>query len=93
MQFEYDVFLSDDIISITKHDETFFDIILNDYWEWIKTNDLNHYCNDYYDASQSDRHGQEVGKYSIEEYFDLHYDTIRADLNKYLLQPKFNKYF
>ena len=93
MNFEFEIYQEDDVITIHKHDETFFDIILSDYWIWLKTNDMHLWCNDYYDASQSDRHGQQVGKYSKDEYFELPYSELKADLTKYLLQSKYKKYF
>lgn len=92
-KFEYEVYLSDDIITIHRHDETYFDIILEDFWTYIDKNDMNHYCNDYYDPTQNDGHGQDSGKLTKDEYFDQHYDTIKADLEKYLLLPKFKKHF
>lgn len=92
MKFEYDILLSDDIITIIKQDETYFDIIASDYWKWIKDNRMNHYCNDYYEPREYDGHGQVVGKYSMEEYFNLPYSEIKQDLSKYLLESKFKKH-
>jgi hypothetical protein len=92
MKFDYDIYLSDDIITIHKHDENYFDIILDEFWIWIKKNEMNFFCNDFYDPSKADGHGQESGILSKDQYFDQHYDTIKADLEKYLLMPKFKKY-
>ena len=93
MQFDYDVNLLDDIITIHKHDEEFFDIPLDRFWVYVKENGLNEWCNDYYNPAEYDGHGQDVGKYEKEEYFDLSYDTIKADLSKYLSTPKYKNYF
>jgi len=93
MKFEYDIFKDDDIITIHNHDETFFDMTIEEFWSWVKRNEMHNWCNDYYDASESDCHGQEVGVFTKEEYFDQSYDEIKSALEKYLLMPKFKKYF
>jgi hypothetical protein len=84
MKFTYDVHIEHDIIEIHKEDDTYIDIIISEYWEWIKRYDLHHYCIDYFDARESDGHGQEIGKYTKEEYFNLSYESIKDDLTTYL---------
>jgi hypothetical protein len=44
------------------------------------------WCNDFYDPSQSDGHGQTSGKYTPEEYWEKVCDkTIQSDLHAYVL--------
>jgi hypothetical protein len=93
MQFDFDINFKDEVITIHKHDEEFIDIPLERFWVFVRENDLNDYCNDYHNPSEFDGHGQDVGKYDKQEYFDLSYETIKADLSKYLLTPKFKNYF
>jgi hypothetical protein len=92
MQFDYDILFNDELITITFDDDKFIDVPLSDYWEWVKFKNLHHYCNDYYDASISNRHGQQVGKLTLDEYCQQGYNVIKADLEKFILEPKFKKY-
>lgn len=93
MHFDYEIYMEDDIITIHKHDETFFDILINSFWNFITENDMNQWCNDYHNPAEYDGHGQDTGEYTKDEYFDLPYDHIKADLEKYFLKPIFKKYF
>ena len=93
MQYEFEIDLLNNVITIFKYDEDYFDFEVNSFWNWVKDNDLNHWCNDYYDASERDNHGQEVGEYSRDEYFDLSHEDLKKDLTKYLMSSKFKKYF
>jgi hypothetical protein len=54
---------------------------------------MNQWCNDYHNPAEYDGHGQDTGEYTKQEYFDLPYDHIKADLEKYFLKPIFKKYF
>lgn len=85
-QFDYEIFKNDGIISIFYHSEEFndFDLLIGTFWQWIIKKEKNEWTIDYYDASQSDCHGQDTGKYSIESYLDLPYDIIKDDLREYL---------
>jgi hypothetical protein len=83
MQFDFEVYLADNILTIHKHDETFFDITIHTFWDWIVANKLNvEYDN-----------GEEVESISKIEYFDLPYEDIKKNISQYLLTPKFKKYF
>jgi hypothetical protein len=93
MEFQYDVFKEDNIISIYKTDDSTFDIGITEFWNFIKREGLHEYCNDYYDGSLPDCHGQDAGKYSEDEYFDLSYQDIKKDLKEYILKSKYKKYF
>ena len=54
-------------------------------FKFIRDNELNAWVLDFYDPHESDRHGQETGEYSIEEYFTLDFDSkIKNDIMKFL---------
>lgn len=93
MQFDFNVDTLENVINIHTYEETFFDIPIDSFWQWIKDNGLNDYCNDYYDASRPDNHGQDTGSLSRLEYLDLSHETIKKDLIHYITQSKFKKYF
>ena len=91
MQFSYEI--DKGVIYIFIHDGKDFDIDIQSFWRYIKQNDMNNWLVDYHDATQHDGHGQVSGTYSFDEYFDLTYETIKADLEKYLYEPKFKNFF
>jgi hypothetical protein len=93
MKFEHEIHFSDDIITIHKHDETYFDIILDDFWKYAKENNLNDYCHDFYDPTQENGHGQDCGSLDKEEFFDISYHDMQYYLEDYLSMPKFRKHF
>ena len=84
MKFEIVIYLTDNIITIHKHDETFFDIKISSYWKWVTTNALNTYNNDSFEASNLNK----------DEYFGLNdYETIKSHITKYISETKFIKNF
>lgn len=88
--FEYEIFFREDLISVYNlpdiGDE--LDLDLQDFWKFLKSNDMISYCRDFFDSSQNDGHGQVQGKYSFEDYFDLPYEVIKKDLAKYIKHKK-----
>jgi len=55
------------------------------FFKFIRDNDLHLWVNDYYDASESDRHGQQIGEYTKDEYFKLDFESkIKSDITKFL---------
>lgn len=93
MIYEFEILKDQDVIDINIDDDNYFDTSLHEFWDWIKTNKLNHWCYDYYNPSEYDGHGQESGKYNLEEYLEQPYDVIKEHLTNYLLTPKFKKHF
>jgi hypothetical protein len=91
MNFDYEIFLNDSLIAILPYSGEDFDIEIQEFWNYVKSRGLHEYCNDYFDASERDGHGQQEGKYSFEEYFNLSHAEIKTDLEKYLSLPKFKK--
>ena len=97
MNFDYEISQKDDLITIipyseseTEIDADNFDITITEFWGYVVSQELNHYCHDYHDPSQFDGHGQDVGIMAYDEYFDLDYGTIKKDLKQYLISV--NKY-
>jgi hypothetical protein len=86
--FEYEIFLREDLISIFLIIDEQIDLDIQDFWKFLKEKNMLGYCADFFDASQSDGHGQTEGDYSFEDYFDLPYDKIKKDLAVYI---KFKK--
>lgn len=88
--FEYEIFFREDLISVYNlpdiGDE--LDLDLQEFWKFLKSNDMISYCRDFYDASQNDGHGQIEGKYSFEDYFELPYEVIKKDLAQYIKHKK-----
>jgi hypothetical protein len=58
---------------------------MDKFWNWILKKGYNHYCEDYYDPSEPDNHGQKVGTLTRENYYDLKYQLIKNDLVEYLI--------
>jgi hypothetical protein len=97
MNFDYEISQKDDLITIipyseseTEIDADNFDITITEFWGYVVSQELNHYCHDYHDPRQSDGHGQDVGIMTFDEYFELDYSTIKKDLKEYLI--RINKY-
>ena len=90
MRISYEVISQEGIIIIESVDESFdtISIDLDAYWSWVKREGLNQFCDDYYDPSEYDGHGQSSGYFSQEEYFNLHHSIIENDLIKYLKSKK-----
>ncbi len=87
--FSFDVLKDLEIIEIHLHDtDTFIDLPISKFWNWVVKNELHHYCVDYYDESKADRHGQDVGVLNEERYFMLNYNDLKKDLQKYLDEKK-----
>jgi hypothetical protein len=83
MQFEYEIYTTDNLLTIHKKDETYIDIKLNTFLLWVNQNDLN-----------KEYDGKEViNDYSNDEYLNLPYHTIKEHISQYLLTPKFKRYF
>jgi hypothetical protein len=83
MNFEHEINLVDGIITIHKHDETFFDIKLSSYWRWVLENDLNF----------NDNNSFKAYNLNTEEYFGLNdYHTIKENLKTFILDSKFKNY-
>ena len=93
MNFNYEIFLREEFISIYFEDESTIDIDIQDFWDFIKSRELNHYTLDYFNPQEADGHSQELGKYSYDEYFSIPYQNIHADLVKYFKFNNINKYF
>lgn len=63
------------------------EISKSDFWNFINRNDLNEWCNDY---AFNGSHRQEVGRYSIDQYFDLTDDYfILKNIREYLKQLRY----
>lgn len=97
MNFDYEISMKEDLITIIPYSESEaelvddnFDIQIDEFWGYVISQELNHYCNDYHDPSQHDGHGQDAGVYQYFEYFELDYATIKKDIQKYLIHT--NKY-
>lgn len=89
MNFDYEVFEQDETIEISNFDEKdpskSFTIGLYRFWDWVESTGLNQWCNDYYDASQYDGHGQDTGKFTMDEYFDtVGIELVKEDMAKYI---------
>ena len=93
MKYDYEINRYDDYIEINIDDDNYFETPLSEFWDYIKSNKLHHYCHDYYSPTEYDGHGQDRGKLSFDEYFDQPYETIKENLTQYLLTPKFKKHF
>lgn len=85
---EYEIFQDEGTILISSVDDSFVEYYLkiSSFWRWVRANELNTYCNDYYDTSEQDGHGQDAGKLTKEEYFNRHHLIIKEDLIKFLQQ-------
>lgn len=95
MNFDYEISMREDLITIIPFSESEteistdnFDINIADFWKYIEEEELNHYCSDYPDPSEFYGHGQDVGIMDFDEYFDLDYFVIKKDLLKYLIASK-----
>lgn len=90
MRISFEVLFNEDTIIVESVDESFDTISLELYkfWDWIKRNELNAFCEDYYDPSESDGHGQRSGYLTLEEYFTQSHSLIEDDLITYLKQKK-----
>ena len=64
-----------------------FSINMDDYWRYIKENDLHQYCIDGFDPATSS-HVQKTGSLTFDEYFDQHPSFIKKDLEIYLKKKK-----
>ena len=90
MRISFEVLFKEGTIIVESVDES-FDILsleLEKFWDWVKRNDLNAYCEDYYDPSESDGHGQRSGYLNMEEYFSQNHALIEDDIITYLKQKK-----
>ena len=61
MNFNYEIFLREEFISIYFEDESTIDIDIQDFWDFIKSRELNHYTLDYFNPQEADGHSQELG--------------------------------
>lgn len=83
MNFEYEVYLEDDIIAIHKHDDTFVDISIKTYFRWLKHNELNFHKNESFVAY----------KLNESEYFGMNdYQTIKEHIKLFMQETKFKNY-
>ena len=80
-------FESDDIIVVSSLDDEFDDFTIgaDNFWKYVVHHELNTYCEDFYDASEPDGHGQRTGTIGREEYFNSHHAIVAQDLEQYLL--------
>lgn len=90
MRISFEVLENEGTIIIESVDESFdtLSIDLEQYWSWVKREGYNAYCDDYYDPSELDGHGQDSGHLTQEEYFNLHHSLIEQDLITYLKSKK-----
>jgi len=89
--FDYDIIHDEGIIEIINYHEESFSISINEFWNFVDKNGLNEYCNDYYDPSQRDGHGQKSGVFTRREYFEYtDENSLKNDLATFL-KHKFNK--
>lgn len=83
MNFEYEINLVDGIITIHKHDETFFDILVSTYWRWVLNKELNFHDNNSFKAYNL----------NVDEYFGMNdYQTIKEHLKTFISDSKFKNY-
>lgn len=92
MRISFEVLPKEGTIIIESVDESFdtMTIDLDTYWSWVKRQNLNAYCEDYYDPSEFDGHGQVSGYLNQEEYFSLNHSLIEDDIITYLTTKKSN---
>lgn len=83
MNFNFEIFKREELITIYFEDESSIDIDILDFWNFIKREELNLHCTDYFNPNQVDGHSQILGKYSLDEYLGISYQNIHADLIKY----------
>ena len=89
--FDYEIIQDEGVIEIINYYEESFSISLNEFWNFVDKNGLNEYCDDYYDPSQSDGHGQQSGELTKEEYFEfVDENSLKNDLATFL-RIKFSK--
>jgi hypothetical protein len=90
MLISFEVLLKEDIIIVNSVDDSFdtLSIEIHKFWDWVKRNELNAYCIDYYDPSEVDGHGQDSGYLSMEDYLNLNPKIIENDLITYLKNKK-----
>ena len=86
MPIQFEILESEGTILIDSTTDAFptFSLSMDKFWGWVERNGLNGYCEDYYDPSAPDCHGQNVGTLSREAYYNLHYELIKQDLIDYL---------
>lgn len=86
MRISFEVFLKENTIIVESVDESFdtISIEIDNFWDWVKKNELNAFCVDYHDPSENDGHGQRSGYITIEEYFTQNHSLIENDLITYL---------
>lgn len=90
MRISFEVLFKEGTIIIDSVDESFdtLSIELDKFWDWVKRQGLNAYCEDYYDPNEIDGHGQRSGFLTIEEYFSQNNAFIEDDLITYLTTKK-----
>lgn len=88
MDFEYEIFLGEDVITVFYGDESSTDISLSKFWAWVKHYELNEWVHNYFNPAEPDGHRQDTGFHSFEEYFALPYQKLKADIEAYLLKRK-----
>ena len=91
MNFDFDISIADDLLTVHYHDETFVDLELSKYFRWIERNEHNRWINDFYNPAEFNGHGQETGYYDKEEYFGQSYDFLKVHLYEYLSEKKLLK--
>ena len=90
MRISFEVLLKEGTIIVESIDDSFdtLSLEISKFWDWIKRNELNAYCEDYYDPSEIDGHGQRSGYLTMDEYFKQNNSLIEDDLINYLQQKK-----
>jgi hypothetical protein len=89
MKFDYELFEDEETIEISNFDKDdaskTIRVDLIRFWDWVDAKGFNQWCNDFHDPREYDGHGQETGKFNMEQYFgELDNDSIRTDLSIYL---------
>ena len=83
--FDYEIIYEEYVIEIMNYNEESFSVSLDDFWDFVYKHGFHEYCNDYYDPSEHDGHGQKSGELTREEYFEYVDDnSLKHDLAIYL---------
>lgn len=86
MSIAFEVLKHEGVIVIDSVNDSFptIELDIQKFWNWVKYNDLNTFCEDYFDPNEPDGHGQNSGTLNFDEYFDMHYELIKKDIEQYL---------
>jgi hypothetical protein len=83
MNFEYEVYELDEIITIHKYDESFFDIPISTYFRWLGSRSLNIY----------EDNSLKAYNLNFQEYYGMNdYQTIKEHLKMFISETKFKNY-